>query len=404
MTLLHDDRPALEDGVRTMLHRLAADVGDRQPAWEDLLARNEAVVVPLGVPESITEAGGRRAGRARRPRLSLAAAAVLVLAVAGAVVVDRTGRERTEGPAAETISAVSPGDPAFDAEAAAAVWATGVDDPVAATVAYLGAMGVPTDAAPPAAVLSTTDGTTAVVDWSLPAAAGGAGGAGGTVYLRSAPVAGGLPTWTVVGAAAPDVVLADVRYDGAELSFTVARTSAEAGQLAVGVWIDGRPVSLGGDAVARAGGGNVSLGELLDLGTAADARDTLRLPAEPDDIVTLRVVQVVDGTIRSLTQMAMALPDADPAVAAGGTPSTGGRGEATGHADAATGGASGSAGAGAEAGAGTAGPDAADLLPGATVPAPPELPPLPLPPVPGAPAPTVPAPPATATGSAAHLP
>jgi hypothetical protein len=208
----------------------------------------------------------------------------------------------------------------------------------------------------------------------------------------------------VVGAAAPDVVLADVRYDGAELSFTVARTSAEAGQLAVGVWIDGRPVSLGGDAVARAGGGNVSLGELLDLGTAADARDTLRLPAEPDDIVTLRVVQVVDGTIRSLTQMAMALPDADPAVAAGGTPSTGGRGEATGHADAATGGASGSAGAGTEAGAGTAGPDAADLLPGATVPAPPELPPLPLPPVPGAPAPTVPAPPATATGSAAHLP
>jgi hypothetical protein len=404
MSLLHDDRPALEDGVRTMLHRLAADVGDRQPAWEDVLARNEAVVVPLGVPESITEAGGRRAGRARRPRLSLAAAAVLVLAVAGAVVVDRTGRERTEDPAAETISAVSPGDPAFDAEAAAAVWATGVDDPVAATVAYLGAMGVPTDTAPPAAVLRTTDGTTAVVDWSLPAAAGGAGGAGGTVYLRSAPVADGLPTWTVVGAAAPGVALADVRYDGAELSFTVARTSAEAGQLAVGVWIDGYPLPLGGDAVAGAGAGNVSLGELLDLGSAADAQDTLRLPAEPDDIVTLRVVKVVDGTVRSLNQMAVALPDADPAAAAGGTPSTGGRGEATGQADAATGGASGSAGAGAEAGAGTAGPDAADLLPGATVPAPPELPPLPLPAVPGAPAPTVPAPPATATGSAGDLP
>jgi len=403
MSLLHDDRPALEDGVRTMLRRLAADVGDRQPAWEDLLARHEAVVVPLGVPESITEARDRRPGRARRPRLSLAAAAVLVLAAAGALVVDRTGREPTGGPAAETISAVSPGDPSFDAEAAAAVWATGIDDPVAASMAYLGAMGVPTDAAaPPVVVLRTTDGTTAVVDWSLPAAAGGAGG---TVYLRSAPVAGGLPTWTVVGAAAPDVALDDVRYDGAELSFTVARTSAAADQLAVGVWVDGQPVSLGGDAVARAGAGTVSLGELVDLGSAAGARDRLRLPVEPDDIVTLRVVQVVDGTVRSLAQMAMALPDADPAEAAGGISSAGAGGQGTGQVDAATGGASGSAGAGAEAGAGTAGPDAADLLPGATVPTLPELPPLPLPPVPGAPAPTLPAPPATALGSASdHLP
>lgn len=404
MTLLHDDRPALEDGVRTMLHRLAADVGDRQPAWEDLLARHEAVVVPLGVPDAITEARDRRPGRARRPRLGLAAAAVLVLAVAGVLVVDRTGREHTDGAAAETISAVSPGDPSFDAEVAAAVWATGIDDPLAATVAYLGAMGVPTDAAPPAVVLRTTDGTTAVVDWSLPAWAGGAGGAGGTVYLRSAPVAGGLPTWTVVGASTPDVALADVRYDGAELSFTVARTSAGAGHLAVGVWVDGHPVSLGGEAVARAGAGNVSLGELLDLGTAADARDRLRLPVEPDDIVTLGVVQVVDGTVRSLAQMAMALPDADPAAPAGGTPFAGAGAEATGQADAATGGASGSAGAGAGAGAGTAGQDDADLLPGATVPTAPELPPLPLPPVHGVPAPTLPGPPATALGSTSGLP
>ena len=37
MTLLHDNhRPDLEDGVRTMLHRLAADVRERPPAWEDL--------------------------------------------------------------------------------------------------------------------------------------------------------------------------------------------------------------------------------------------------------------------------------------------------------------------------------------------------------------------------------
>jgi hypothetical protein len=45
------------------------------------------------------------------------------------------------------------------------------------------------------------------------------------------------------------------------------------------------------------------------------------LPVEADDIVTLRVVRVLDGTVRSLTQMAVALPDAvaaAPPVAAGG--------------------------------------------------------------------------------------
>jgi hypothetical protein len=398
MTLLHDhDRADLEDGVRTMLHRLAAGATERPPAWADLVARHEAVVVPLGHQGAIAGTRGRRGAHGRRARLSLAAAAVLVLAAAGALLVDRTGPETVDSPAAETIAAVSPNDPSFDASAAAAVWATGVDEPVAATLAYLAAMGVPLDAAgPPTAVLRGTSGSTAVVDWALP----GGRGATGTVYLRSTAVAGSAPTWTVVGAAASDVALADVRYDGDELSFTVARTAAEAGQVAVSVWVDGQPVSLGGEAVAQAGAGDVSLGELVDLGTAAGARDTLRLPAGADDIVTLRVVHVVDGMARSLTQMAVALPDADPAVAAAGVPPVvAGGGQANGQAGASAGGTGGSAGA--EAG----GSGGVEVVPGVTVP-PLPLPTLPpLPPLPPTPTPgvTLPTPPTSILGAGPGL-
>jgi hypothetical protein len=406
MNLLHDnDRPDLEDGVRTMLHRLAADVSEHPPAWDDLIERPEAVVLPLGVSESITEVRDRRrTARHRSPRLSLAAAAVVAVAVAGALVVDRTSSEPTAAPAAETISAIAPGDPSFDAGAAAAVWATGLDDPVLAATAYLGAMGVQTDAAvPPLVVLrASTDGT-AVVEWSLPAAAGGSGG---TVYLRSASLAGGPPTWTVVGAAASEVALADVRYDGAELSFTVAGTAVDAGQLAVSVWVDGQPVSLGGDAVAQAGAGHVSLGELVDIGAGAgvDADGVLQLPVEADDIVTLRVAHVVDGTVRTLAQMAVALPDADAALAAGaGSPAVDAGGPVTGQVHA---GVDATAGSG-SAGAGATGSAGIEVVPGVTVPTLPALPELlPLPTLPlegGVPVPTLPAPPTTVPGSAPDL-
>ena len=63
MTLLHDnDRSHLEDGVRTMLHRLAADVTERPPAWDDLVGRHEPA--------------RRRSGcRRRSPRCATAAPA-----------------------------------------------------------------------------------------------------------------------------------------------------------------------------------------------------------------------------------------------------------------------------------------------------------------------------------------
>ncbi len=227
MTLLHDnDRNDLEDGVRTMLHRLAAGVDESQPAWEDLVGRRDPALPALGLSAPINEVRNRRTRPVRRARLSMAAAGIVLLAVAGAVVAARPGAEPTDEPRTESISLISPGDPSFDAGAAAAVWPTGIGDPVAATTAYLAAMGVPVDAvAPPAVELRSTADATAVVEWSLP---GAPGGSSGTVYLRSSAVGGAAPTWTVVGSATSDVALADVRYDGDELSFTVARTSAEA--------------------------------------------------------------------------------------------------------------------------------------------------------------------------------
>jgi hypothetical protein len=399
MTLLHsDDRPELDAGVRATLHRLAARVDAHPPAWEELIERHEAVVVPLASSQPYAEVRKWPSGRVRRPRLGLVAATVLVLALAAALVVDRIGSVPTERPAAQVISAVSPGDPSFDAATAAAVWATGSPDPVTGTLAYLRAMGVPADAtASPAAALRSTTGPTAVVDWSLP---GAPGSSRGSVFLRSTSVAGGPPIWTVVGAAASDVALTDVRYDGSELSFTVARTSAAAVQLAVGAWVDGRPVSLGAEPVVQAGTQDVSLGDLVDMASGVGAHETLAVPAAADDIVTLRVVHVVDGTVRSLTQMAIALPDADPAMVAAGAPPLDAAGQATGQVDAGSDGPSGQAGAdGARRSGGI------DVVPGATLPTLPQLPPLPsLPappgaPVPTLPVPTLPAPPTTLLGS-----
>jgi hypothetical protein len=386
MTLLDDQRrPDAETAVRTMLQRLAADATTRPPAWERLIEREEAEVVPLAVSRRVAGTDAPRRRIDRRSWTMRAAAGVLVLAAAGALVANRTGSGPSERLSPQTISAISPGDPAFDAGAAPEVWATGLADPAAATLAYLAAMGVPTSAAPPAVDLRGTTGTTAVVDWSYGASVDGSQG---TVYLRSSSEAGTPPTWTVVGSSASDVALSEVRYDGSRLSFTVERTVAGPEQLAVGAWVDGQPVSLGGEPVAWAGSSDVSLGELVELGTGADAATTFGLPADADDIVTLRVVRVVDGTVRSLTQMAVALPDAVPAAVAAAPPVAAG-----GQADAGVAGNTGTAGAEGEAG----GSGGIHLAPGEVVPPLPELPPLPVPLPdlvdPGAPPPTLPAPP-----------
>ncbi|HEX6420999.1 MAG TPA: hypothetical protein VFZ77_21025, partial [Acidimicrobiales bacterium] len=290
MHLLDDtDHDALEDGVRTMLRRLAADVHEVPPPWEDLIRRDARVVVPLRPAEPAARIGGRRPRWHHRPLTSVAAAALVAAAVGGALIVDRVGDGGTSGsrqPAAEMITAISPGDPAFDAGAAAAVWATGAADPVDAATAYLAAAGVPTAPSAPAAAtvtLRADSEQTALVDWSLP---GVAGPTGGTVHLRRLPADAAGEGWVVVGAAAPDVALSEVTYDGERLSFPVDGPP-DTGELAVSLWVDGRPVPLASTDVPASG-------VALDLG--------------PDDVAVVRLAHVVDGGVRALTEVALAMP------------------------------------------------------------------------------------------------
>ncbi|HEX6425656.1 MAG TPA: hypothetical protein VFZ79_19360 [Acidimicrobiales bacterium] len=375
MRLLDDtDNDALEDGVRTLLRRVAADVHEVPPAWEDLIRRDDRVVVPLR-PAAARDRDGRPRWH-HRPLTSVAAAALVAAAVGGAVIADRGGDGGAGGgtgqPAAEMITAVSPGDPAFDAGAAAAVWATGADDAVAAAIAYLAAAGVPTaptDPAPATVTLRADSERTALVEWSLP---GAAGPAGGTVYLRRPPAGDPGTGWMVVGAAAPGVALSEVAYDGERLSFSVDGPPA-AGDLSVGLWVDGRPVPLPGGAAPGSG-------VPLDLG--------------PDDVVVLRLAQVVEGGVRSLTEMALAMPEADPArPSADVASSVAAEGSAT--ADPATGAAGADAGVTAEGGAtlpggGSLPGDVGDI----TDVTDPSLP-LPLPTAPGVPGVSLPTPPTT---------
>jgi hypothetical protein len=371
MTTLDDpDRLELENGVRTMLHTLAAEAHVDPPVWDDLIQRPAPV---LHLPTAGRQAADP-APRPRwhhRPRTSVAAAAVVALAVGGALVVDRgTGDRSAELPPAETITAVSPTDPDFEVEAAAAVWTSDLDDPVAAAAGYLAANGIPAGpplpdgpsapgappipsppplpgppslpsppplpdapslpdgssgpggpslpgapsmpSAPAVLELVETDGATATVDWS---AAADSGSSGGTIYLRASDGEAAVQGWTVVGAAASDVSLDGVRYDGKRLDFTVSRTAASDAPLAIGVWVDGRPVSLGGESIPQPGDALVSLGELVDIGPDAGAERELGLPVDSDGTVTLRLEQVVDGHVRSLTQMVVVLPEADSSAA-----------------------------------------------------------------------------------------
>ena len=293
MTLLHDhDRADLEDGVRTMLHRLAAGASERPPAWADLVARHEAVVVPLGHHGAMAGARDRRGGRAAVPAWAWPPPPCSCSPPPAPWWSTAPGPRRWTAPpprrSPPSRRAIRPSTPARRRPCG----------PPASTSRWR-PPGLPRGHGRP---------------WrrSRPARRRAAGhvrldrrrrlGAPGRTAAPPAPCtcdrrrSRGRPRPGPSSAPRPRTsrspTCATTRD---ELSFTVARTAAEAGQVAVGVWVDGQPVSLGGDAVAQAGAGDVSLGEVVDLGTAAAARDTLRLPAGADDIVTLRVVHVVDG-------------------------------------------------------------------------------------------------------------
>jgi hypothetical protein len=445
-----DDRTPLEERTTALLHRLAAGASVDPPLWDDLIARRDGVVVRLPVGDHVIERPAAPPARRYRPRVGLAAAAVIAVFVAGVLAAER-GFESTS-PATEPISIVTPSEASFDASAATAVWATGATDPMSATAAYLHTLGIPTDPAgsaagtagaagstaggaagdatgeviggargtggSPVGVATLTqrsgDGTTAVVDWTLDEASGATGG---TVYLRSStlPVAagtagvagaqggapgdgatagtgldGGADGWAVVGSSAQDVSLDQVSYDGEHLAVDVSRTAGTGDQLAITMWINGRPVSIGGETVAD-DSGQVALGEAIDIGDAAGSAASLAVAIEPDDVVTMRVVHVLEGKVRSVAQMALALPDAAPEkaaeVAAGAAGATAGdkaagtvpdTGSATADADANADAGAGADRGGADAGAegGVSGSTGHELLPGVTVPT---LPPPPMP-------------------------
>jgi hypothetical protein len=430
MTRLHDDRTALEEGATAMLHRLAADARVDPPLWNDLIARRDRVVVPLPVGDRITDRSAAPPFRWYSPRAGLAAAAVIAVVIAGVLVVDR-GPD-TASPSTEPITVITPADASFDAEAADAVWATGAPDALSATATYLHTLGIPTDPSANAAAATAAargvadeaadgaagatesvagvatlsrrsdDGTTAVVDWSLD---GASGTTGGTVHLRSSalPVSAGSAAaisgggdaaahgWVVVGSSAVDVALDGVSYDGENLAVDVSRTVDAGDPLAIAVWVNGQPASIGGEVVVDAAG-DLALGEAVEIGDAAGSDASLAVAVERDDVVTMRVVHVIEGHVRSVTQMALALPDAAPEaateIAAGVARATG---TATAGAGSATGGSAGSTGttgsasaetgtdagasghASAQGDAGVSGSAGGEVLPGVTVPT---LPPL----------------------------
>ena len=198
------------------------------------------------------------------------------------------------------------------------MWASGLDDPVAAAQAYLAATGVTSGSglpAPVAAALRERDDTAAVVEWS---AVDGTQTWGGTVFLRrlrdaSHAVADG--TWAVVGSASDEVALQDVRYDGEHLSFTIASTSDLAGLVDVAVWAEGRPASAAGGAVAQAGSGAAPAGELIEIGKGARQPVTVVVQAGVTAIV--QVQHVVEGQLHSVTELAVVLPGPDTEAKAG---------------------------------------------------------------------------------------
>jgi hypothetical protein len=400
MTILYDANLGYEVG--TVLRRRAAQLQPEPPEWDELVSRPGPVVVPLPTVSAADDDDDRdRILGRRRPRPLVAAAAVVALALVGGFVVGRSGSGPTDVTQTPTsVSAASPTDAGFDAGLAPAVWASDLDDPVAAATSYLQAAGMAADpavaAVPHVEVREIVDETVAIVDWSTVQGAA----SGGTVFLRNTAVGTAAPAWSVVGAAAEGVALEDVTYDGTQLAFTVVRTTDSVGELAASVWADGEPVPLDAitladaagadadaaatagsgaavaaadaeagpagadaaagadgtgagaganadagpveaDAVAGAGpdgaganagagpvdadagagaegaGASASVGQLLDVGAAAGARQAVTVDLGASSTASVRVLDVVDGLPLSVTEMAIALPDAATDTVAG---------------------------------------------------------------------------------------
>lgn len=392
MNLLHDDDTTnLEDELRAVLRRRSAGLDLDQPDWQELIEQPDSTVYSL--PTDDARSGEETRVWRHRPKPVFIAAAAVAVVLAGGLAVERTTAddptELTEAPA--SFSAAAPTDADFDARSAPSVWTSDLDDPEAATAAYLAATGVAPELAelatspdlpdtpglPTISLLENSDGL-AVVEWS---ALDGEVSRTGTVYLRTSVVEEAestvRSTWSVVGSAVDSVALADVAYDGSQLSFTVTKTADVGGPLAVSVWSNGEQVAVDGDAVRAGAGSNgeavgagaataddaVSAGaaaepqvdstsaQVVDIADAAGSHVPLTAVVDEASNVVIRVQQLVGGVPESVTEMAVTLPGAD------GTAGTdvAGAADAEADVDASTG------DAGAEAGADAAADAEADV-------------------------------------------
>jgi hypothetical protein len=118
-----------------------------------------------------------------------------------------------------------------------------------------------------------------------------------------------------------------VKHDGTNLSFNVVKTADVTGPVAVAVWADGEALALdataaasaeqaeesAAGAVAAAEGG---IGQLIDLGSEAGASMPVTVAVDSGTTAVVRVLHVVDGAVRSVTEMAIVLPSASGAAGA----------------------------------------------------------------------------------------
>lgn len=353
MRLVHDaDQELFAEEVEAALREFARGVAPDQPGWHQLVERSGTPVTPLRSASLRGGVGSRWFPPSARP--SLVAAAVIAAVLAGALLVNRTPDATPLEHAPASISAAAPTDASFDATTAPAVWFSETDDPVGAAQSYLESAGVPSAPAPgapsapalpaapgvppppgapalpsgPGAPASPTapkltlvdvgDGV-AVVEWSV---AGETYTSAGTVILRASADAGER-VWSVVGSGSDDVALDDISYDGEHLSFAVTRMSELGGPVGIGVWADGRPLPLDDglpvpDAAGDAGGpaghaaapAGAVVGQPVDLGAQPGSSQPVTVAIDGGALALLRVHNIVDGRVASVTEMAIDLTGA----------------------------------------------------------------------------------------------
>lgn len=313
----------LETRIRSTLRARADDIDPSPPAWEDLVERSGAVVVPLRPGDGTllpAHLSPSHQGRTPRPWLRpfLAAAAALAVVLGATVLVETRGGNSGDNPGDNGLTIVRqvPDTPvipsplsedfaqatatAFPAEPGVPTAVTG-DDPEALAASYLSEVGIDNEQLarsgferwtdpPTFETVATATGSveTARVWWSIrqqsdtrfPVTIG-------PVYMRRNE--GGL--WVVVGAGTSN-----------NMSLSGVRRAERGVWLTVGDYLENPYVQV------RVGGEVVYEGELGD-----DYSQTFSPPdPAPGKVITIEVQHLEDGQPVSITAMALAPAEADP--------------------------------------------------------------------------------------------